>query len=204
MLIQSFCLYLKTEKAESPLILLVPQCLPVFEVQYMRECYVYTQQVSWEWWQYLHASICKLKKHNYFISYLILLVFQSQCIREQFLPVFESWKKPTSITSSITLPVEFESQCIRQQFFLWCLKANALDNNFYLCLKAEKSHLYIICPVFVVHCVPLAGNKCDVNGDRVVRREDGERLAREYNVAFMETSAKTGLNVDLAFLAVAR
>ncbi|XP_050697527.1 EF-hand calcium-binding domain-containing protein 4B-like [Eriocheir sinensis] len=52
--------------------------------------------------------------------------------------------------------------------------------------------------------IMLIGNKCDVNGDRVVRREDGERLAREYNVAFMETSAKTGLNVDLAFLAVAR
>jgi hypothetical protein len=37
-----------------------------------------------------------------------------------------------------------------------------------------------------------------------VRREDGERLAREYNVAFMETSAKSGQNVELAFLAVAR
>lgn len=48
-----------------------------------------------------------------------------------------------------------------------------------------------------------AGNKADCP-DRAVRREEGERLAREYNVAFMETSAKTGLNVDIAFLAVAR
>lgn len=47
------------------------------------------------------------------------------------------------------------------------------------------------------------GNKADCP-DREVKREDGERLAREYNVTFMETSAKTGLNVDLAFLAVAR
>lgn len=47
------------------------------------------------------------------------------------------------------------------------------------------------------------GNKADCP-DREVKREDGERLAREYNVSFMETSAKTGLNVDLAFLAVAR
>ncbi|XP_068205081.1 uncharacterized protein [Palaemon carinicauda] len=52
--------------------------------------------------------------------------------------------------------------------------------------------------------IMLIGNKCDVNGDRIIRREDGERLAREYNVAFMETSAKTGLNVDLSFMAVAR
>lgn len=47
------------------------------------------------------------------------------------------------------------------------------------------------------------GNKADCP-DREVKREDGERLAREYNVTFMETSAKTGLNVELAFLAVAR
>lgn len=47
------------------------------------------------------------------------------------------------------------------------------------------------------------GNKADCP-DRQVKREEGERLAREYNVAFMETSAKTGLNVELAFLAVAR
>lgn len=49
----------------------------------------------------------------------------------------------------------------------------------------------------------VAGNKADCP-DREVKREDGERLAREYDVTFMETSAKTGLNVDLAFLAVAR
>lgn len=51
--------------------------------------------------------------------------------------------------------------------------------------------------------IMLLGNKADCN-ERVVRREDGERLAREYDVAFMETSAKTGLNVEVAFMAVAR
>lgn len=37
-----------------------------------------------------------------------------------------------------------------------------------------------------------------------MNREDGERLGREYKVNFMETSAKTGLNVDVAFTEVAR
>ncbi|XP_020706547.1 ras-related protein Rab-37 isoform X3 [Athalia rosae] len=52
--------------------------------------------------------------------------------------------------------------------------------------------------------IMLLGNKSDCGGERAVRREDGERLSREYRVPFMETSAKTGLNVELAFTAVAR
>lgn len=50
----------------------------------------------------------------------------------------------------------------------------------------------------------ITGNKADCGNERQVKREDGERLAREYNVPFMETSAKSGLNVELAFSAVAR
>ncbi|XP_062590906.1 ras-related protein Rab-37-like isoform X1 [Saccostrea cucullata] len=52
--------------------------------------------------------------------------------------------------------------------------------------------------------IMLLGNKADMTAERVIRTEDGERLANEYNVAFMETSAKTGMNVDLAFMAVAK
>ncbi|XP_055707786.1 ras-related protein Rab-37 isoform X2 [Phlebotomus papatasi] len=52
--------------------------------------------------------------------------------------------------------------------------------------------------------IMLLGNKADCGAEREVKKEEGERLAREYNVGFLETSAKTGLNVDLAFLAVAR
>ncbi|XP_005391518.1 PREDICTED: ras-related protein Rab-26 isoform X2 [Chinchilla lanigera] len=40
--------------------------------------------------------------------------------------------------------------------------------------------------------------------ERVVKREDGEKLAKEYGLPYMETSAKTGVNVDLAFTAIAK
>lgn len=48
------------------------------------------------------------------------------------------------------------------------------------------------------------GNKADCNSERAIRREEGERLAREYNVTFIEASAKTGQNVELAFIAIAK
>ncbi|XP_076821083.1 ras-related protein Rab-37-like isoform X2 [Clavelina lepadiformis] len=50
----------------------------------------------------------------------------------------------------------------------------------------------------------MIGNKSDCSSQRMVKYKDGERLAKEYNIVFLETSAKTGLNVDLAFEAVAQ
>ncbi|XP_054454918.1 ras-related protein Rab-26 isoform X2 [Anoplopoma fimbria] len=46
--------------------------------------------------------------------------------------------------------------------------------------------------------------RVDSTHDRMVKREDGEKLAKEFGVPFMETSAKSGLNVELAFTAVAK
>ncbi|XP_053270503.1 ras-related protein Rab-37 isoform X2 [Pleuronectes platessa] len=52
--------------------------------------------------------------------------------------------------------------------------------------------------------IMLLGNKADMNSERAIRRDEGERLAREYSVPFMETSAMTGVNVELAFTAVSK
>ncbi|XP_055340556.1 ras-related protein Rab-37-like isoform X2 [Paramacrobiotus metropolitanus] len=49
----------------------------------------------------------------------------------------------------------------------------------------------------------LIGNKADMTNARTVRKEDGERLANEFRVTFMETSAKSGLNVETAFRTIA-
>lgn len=69
-------------------------------------------------------------------------------------------------------------------------------------IRAWLSEIQDYAPDNVV--VMLLGNKADRSGERVIKKEEGERLAKDHNVAFMETSAKTGMNVDLAFLAIAR
>jgi GTPase SAR1 family protein len=48
----------------------------------------------------------------------------------------------------------------------------------------------------------LIANKVDKVNERVVTREMGEKLANEYEVSYIETSAKTGLNVEFCFKAV--
>jgi len=45
----------------------------------------------------------------------------------------------------------------------------------------------------------LVGNKCDLKEERQVTTEEGQNLAQSFGCPFLETSAKTPINVDLAF-----
>lgn len=59
-------------------------------------------------------------------------------------------------------------------------------------------HEYAHSDVIVI----LIANKVDKTQERVVTREMGEKLANEYDVTYIETSAKTGLNVEFCFKAI--
>lgn len=50
----------------------------------------------------------------------------------------------------------------------------------------------------------LLGNKCELTNKRQVSKERGEALAIEYGIKFMETSAKSSINVEEAFFTLAR
>ncbi|CAA9995947.1 unnamed protein product [Nesidiocoris tenuis] len=47
--------------------------------------------------------------------------------------------------------------------------------------------------------ITLLGCKCDSVSERVVSKDDGARLAKEYGINFLEVSAKTGYDVEAAF-----
>ncbi|KAJ1668215.1 GTPase Ryh1 [Coemansia sp. RSA 1813] len=51
--------------------------------------------------------------------------------------------------------------------------------------------------------IVLVGNKTDLNDARQVSTEEGEKKARDFNVMFMETSAKAGHNVKALFKNIA-
>lgn len=50
----------------------------------------------------------------------------------------------------------------------------------------------------------LVGNKCDKSYEREVTREEGVDLARSFECEFLETSAKTGVNVERLFTVLVR
>lgn len=53
-------------------------------------------------------------------------------------------------------------------------------------------------PVIVV------GNKCDLESERAVRQQEGRDMAAHFNCKFIETSAKSRINVDEAFYNLVR
>lgn len=52
--------------------------------------------------------------------------------------------------------------------------------------------------------IVLAGNKADLEASRQVSREEAEVKARELRAPYFETSAKTGAEVDSAFMTLSR
>ena len=53
-------------------------------------------------------------------------------------------------------------------------------------------------------CRLIVGNKSDLTDKRVVSTQEGEALAQQYGISFLETSARDNTNVDEMFTAMAK
>ncbi len=52
--------------------------------------------------------------------------------------------------------------------------------------------------------IALAGNKADMEGKRKVQTEEAQEYAQENDIIFLETSAKTALNVRNLFVEIGK
>jgi len=52
--------------------------------------------------------------------------------------------------------------------------------------------------------IVLTGNKCDLEDERLVRKDEAEAQAGQWKVPYIETSAKMNINVNEAFYKVVR
>eukprot|EP00744_Colponema_vietnamica_P027556 GILI01041398.1.p1 GENE.GILI01041398.1~~GILI01041398.1.p1 ORF type:complete len:188 (+),score=52.98 GILI01041398.1:75-638(+) len=52
--------------------------------------------------------------------------------------------------------------------------------------------------------IVLVGNKCDLESDRQVKKEDAQALAQSFNISYIEASAKTGHAVKDCFFHLVR
>ncbi|KAF9926622.1 GTP-binding protein, partial [Linnemannia zychae] len=50
----------------------------------------------------------------------------------------------------------------------------------------------------------LIGNKCDMPDKKVISKDQGQTLADEFGIKFLETSAKSNIGVEEAFFSIAR
>jgi Ras-related protein Rab-1A len=53
-------------------------------------------------------------------------------------------------------------------------------------------------------CKILVGNKCDMEEIRKVTQEEGAELARHFEIPFLETSAKSSINVEQSFITMSK
>ena len=69
--------------------------------------------------------------------------------------------------------------------------------------EQDKDTVYLFCVFKCLYLLTVVGNKCDLP-KRDVSTAEANDLAKQYNIPFQETSAKTRQGVDDAFYTLVR
>lgn len=79
---------------------------------------------------------------------------------------------------------EFSEQCTWNAIVIWRTAKYLICNDVPYVQDTEDVPMVLV------------GNKCDLEDERVVGKDQGVNLARQFSCAFMETSAKAKINVN--------
>ncbi|ELP83903.1 hypothetical protein EIN_440870 [Entamoeba invadens IP1] len=102
-----------------------------------------------------------------------------------------------------TLQYDYDEYNIKKSDGFIIMYSVTSEESFYYAHSIFES-LYYIFDLFPYEHIPivLCGNKIDLNTQRKVSREDGEKMAKEFKVPFYEISAQYNINVTQCFLAI--
>uniref|UniRef100_A0A6B2LML6 Uncharacterized protein n=1 Tax=Arcella intermedia TaxID=1963864 RepID=A0A6B2LML6_9EUKA len=134
--------------------------------------------------------------------------------QEEYDPDIEDiYRKPVSIdgkcyTLDVLDPIgEDEFATLRDQYYK---SGEGFLMIYSICSKQSldevnvlRGHILRVKEVEIFPMV-LCGNKCDLGNERQCSVEDGKVIAGLWGISFFETSALTGVNVEKAFLTLAR
>ena len=94
---------------------------------------------------------------------------------------------------------DFRDFCKDEYPILYCILSQVLDDKWNTfesveqwvkdCQNYGNENMHFV----------LVGNKIDLENERKVSTEEGQNLANEFNMDFLETSAKTGENIENIF-----
>ncbi|KAL4648393.1 ras-related protein Rap-1b [Arapaima gigas] len=98
------------------------------------------------------------------------------------------WTNSSSCSQLLTAPRDGKQQQDTPNILLALLLAAVTHIHYYV------NRMVLFVPMILV------GNKCDLEEERVVGKEQGQNLARQWNnCAFLESSAKSKINVNEIF-----
>ena len=119
------------------------------------------------------------KKHEIINNMNVLVRLWDTAGQERFKSLTPNYFKNAEgvmLTYDITNTESFENL----KFWINSIKTNLGDKNIFI-------------PIIIV------GNKLDMEDKRKITKENADKLSKEYNYKYFETSAKTGEGVDDAF-----
>mmetsp|Transcript_5849 Transcript_5849/g.8857 ORF Transcript_5849/g.8857 Transcript_5849/m.8857 type:complete len:195 (-) Transcript_5849:148-732(-) len=146
----------------------------------------------------------------------ITLQFINDSFVEEYEPTMEaSYRKQFTVDGKEVIADVFDTagqedfQAVRDQYMrtgdgFICVYAVTLEQTFEA-VRRFREHIVRVKDVDASD-IPfvIAGNKADLEDQRVISKEKGDELAKEMGVSHFETSAKTKLNVSEVFVEVAR